>query len=890
MSVKIEDSNRDADGFIKLIFKKPIPKSTHFAKQFNLLETKEIVFHHGYIAITNYKMGDNREFEKMLSVWDKVAYKYRLVGGYYVKAYREFRINRGFNITKLQEFFPNRPMRVENDAFKSDKINTKLFAGPRNDFQRVALTFMTSQGMYEKNGKFTQQLIDALPGEGKAQPDDTMIPTPKGLRRLDKLKVGDMVFNVFGEPVPILKIYPQKGEQETYELTFKDGRTARCNPEHLWYVLDKGSRDKSMKTMTLSQILEKYEKWSTDNDGTKHVYHRYAIPVPDAVQFKERKVPIDPYILGALIGNGCLSEKALTISSGNLDVPLELVKRLGYPTNVREYNNYSYKFIKSSRIDSKGKTRHAYIQTKKYLKDIPELIGSKSGTKFIPDAYKYNSVDVRMELLRGLLDTDGHIAKEKCQIFYTTTSPQLKDDLVELVRSLGFMAFVTKDGRDKYKSGYCYRIMITCPDDIKPTLFKVNQHSLKRARRGAAHYKTRRRNDVMTIISIKKLEPTKQRCIYIDDPLHVYVSENFIPTHNTYCGIATTVFWQRKAVIFVPFAKLLNQWKESVTEFTDIKASEVMIVQGGEACEKIRKGKCKNIKIFIFMVDTVASYQKRYGDIKTIEMLESTRAYLKIIDEVHRDMKSLSMIEALSNFKMNYYLSASPGRSESKENWIFNTLFKNVPKFGSSFKQQDEKHLNVMIKKYYWMPTSIQIKSMVSMRTGLNTKAFERELINSAPEQRRSFDDALRVMLTWSKRVVKPKNKIMLLAQSIDTLHYLKTIVDEIYPGEAAIYYGGMKPKDKEEALTHRIVIATDSSLGTGADIAGLQMVINVATYAAWISARQISGRLRKLKDGSPCIYCELVDAGYLKTMRQFEKRAPELRKQAKSGNLAIVN
>ena len=358
---------------------------------------------------------------------------------------------------------------------------------------------------------------------------------------------------------------------------------------------------------------------------------------------------------------------------------------------------------------------------------------------------------------------------------------------------------------------------------------------------------------------------------------------------KSYCGIASIVYWSHKAVIFVPFSKLLNQWKDSILQFTSIKEKEIMCVQGGSACQKIIDGKCKDIKVFIFMVDTVASYQRRYGNLATIDLLEATHAYVKIVDEVHRDMKAISMIDALSNFRLNYYMSASPGRAESKENWIFRTMFRNVPQFGSSFKTEEEKHINIMIKKYFWTPDAIQIKNMVNVRTGLNTKAYERELINSPPTQRESFDTALEVMLKWAKGIMKPDKKAMILAQSVDTLYYIQNIAEKIFPGETGIYYGGLKPKEKDAALQKRIIIATSSTLGTGADIKGLQFNFNVSTYSNQIDAIQISGRTRKMDDAE-VVYCELVNFGYLKTARQFEKRKPYLLKRAKHGKLIFVN
>ena len=887
MDVINYDDYRDEDGFIRLVRKTSdkvkVESITPELPKYNRTETQEIILRHGHIAITNYKKGDCWELEKALSVWDKVSFKYRMVAGWFVEEYEELRLSRGYDLRLLARLLPNRKFRVENYPTKPEKIDIDLYAEPRNDFQKVALTFMTCQGSYTMNNKYTQQLIDADTGDGKAQPNDTMIPTPKGLRRLDSLKVGDKVFNLDGKPVKILNIYPQKGLQKTYEVIFKDGRSTRCNDEHLWYVFDKYGRS---EVLPLSEIRKNYLMPSKDG---KHMGHRYSIPLPGPIQYKEYELPIDPYLIGAFIGNGALGESALTFTSGNTNVTAEVSRRVGYPTHMRRYDNYSFRFITHQTIDYDMEPRYWYLQTDKFFEELPEMINCKSATKFIPDIYKYNSIENRWLLLQGLFDTDGHISKDKYKISYTTISERLKNDIVEIIQSLGMAAYVTMDTRDKYKTGVCYRIIVACPDILKPKFFKANIKSLKRANYASNNYKTRKRDGLLAIYDIKEVEATEQRCIYIDDPRHVYVTEKYLTTHNTYCGVASIAYWQHKAVIIVPLSKLLDQWKKTLIDFTSVKESEIMIVQGSSACEKILSGKCKDIKVFIFMVDTIASFQKKNGNVKTIELLDATHAYIKIVDEVHRDMKAISMIDALSNFRLNYYMSASPGRAEQKENWIFRTLFKNVPRFGSTFKTEEERHINIMIKKYFWTPDHMQIKAMVNPRTGLNTKAYERELINSTAQQRESFDTSIKVMLNWAKGVLKNTNKILILAQSIETLYYLQKLAEEVFPGETSVYYGGLKPKEKEAALKYKVIVATSSTLGTGADIKGLQFCFNTSTYANQIEAIQISGRTRKI-EGTEVVYCELVNFGYLKTARQFEKRRPALLKRAKHGKLIFVN
>lgn len=243
---------------------------------------------------------------------------------------------------------------------------------------------------------------------------------------------------------------------------------------------------------------------------------------------------IDPYVLGVLIGNGCLTERAVTISSGNMDVPKEVGRILHAITRMRHPSCYSYTFYHADQKGAHTATGKRLIYTADLFKDYPDFIGAKSGDKYIPDDYKYNSVKVRLDLLQGLLDTDGHVSEKKGRVSYSTTSTRLKDDIVELVRSLGMWARATTDKRDyKYHSGICWKIAISAPPAVKLTLFRVNYKSLRRICEYIVNKPKTTFSLNLRLTNIERVEDTEQMCIMVDDPDHIYIAQNFIPTHNT---------------------------------------------------------------------------------------------------------------------------------------------------------------------------------------------------------------------------------------------------------------------------------------------------------------------------------------------------------------------
>lgn len=348
---------------------------------------------------------------------------------------------------------------------------------------------------------------------------------------------------------------------------------------------------------------------------------------------------------------------------------------------------------------------------------------------------------------------------------------------------------------------------------------------------------------------------------------------------KTYCAIASSVFLSAKTVIFVPFSKLVPQWYESYSKFTDIKPDKILLVKGSKKCLEILEGQHKDKLVFIFMVDTFTSFHSRYGDMATMKMMYETGAYVKYIDETHRKLAAIIKIEALCNFRMNYYMTASFGRADEKEDRILNTAFKNVPKFGADFKQDEEKHINIFIKKYKFTPTQAEINMMYRRNTGLNIKSYESVLLNADNNRKRSFDESIKTMLTWSLKTIKPENRILFLCSTIDGIHYIKDILSSIYPvSEIGEYHYKISPKDKIKQLEKRIIISTDGSLGTGAHIDGLEHVHSIITYSNAISAKQLPGRGRRI-DGVKIIYIEYVNFGYIKTMNQYLRRKPSLEK-----------
>ena len=281
-------------------------------------------------------------------------------------------------------------------------------------------------------------LIVSSSGAGKAQPLTSKLYTPNGEITMGDIKIGDMVYGEDGLPHKVIGVFPQ-GKKRKVIATFSDGSIAECCDEHLWNII---THSGATYTKTLKEIIEGgYLNKQFFKNQNKYINtSKYRIPVTLPVKFVKQEHIISPYLLGVLIGDGYICNNIVAFST-NEDYIVEAVEKELHNLNdyiVKKYkgNNYTYVI--------KRKEFGANI-IKRELNRMN--ISVKSYDKFIPDEYKYDSVENRLALLRGIYDTDGCTQKSRTTIH--TTSYRLKDDIVWLCQSLGMTATVSEDRREK---------------------------------------------------------------------------------------------------------------------------------------------------------------------------------------------------------------------------------------------------------------------------------------------------------------------------------------------------------------------------------------------------------------------------------------------------------
>ena len=415
-------------------------------------------------------------------------------------------------------------------------------------------------------------------GCGKAQPLYSKVLTPNGFKKMEDIVVGDIVIDGNGEPTTVTNIFPQEFPHEIYEIKLDDGTAFRVADNHLnsvYYTTKKGDVEEVLPTLALIQVFKK---------GALPL--RIRVP---SIQFEEKQLPLDPYFLGVLIGDGSLHKDELSVSlyeEDMYDKISKICKSNGYVLSkknsadfikdfriIKEDNSYYHIGYKGKDYDNLSDLydalnkdgfkavsqdmrtiRKIYNHSPFYAKNYPDIfidyikkvrrnneikriirelnLDVMSREKFIPSTYLYSSAEQRLEMLRGLMDTDGQVrqatnpkGKKSSYYYYSTSSKRLSDDFCFLARSLGCTVTVTikkaRIGKKEYSDHYCHYIKV--PNGL---VIVSSQKHMKKLH-------TRELPVSKKIVDIQYVGMEECKCIIVKSNAHTYITDGMTVTHNT---------------------------------------------------------------------------------------------------------------------------------------------------------------------------------------------------------------------------------------------------------------------------------------------------------------------------------------------------------------------
>ena len=358
-------------------------------------------------------------------------------------------------------------------------------------------------------------LPDDLAGrlEGKALACNTPIPTPDGWRTMADLQPGDLVFDEAGRPTTVVAVSEVMLGRPCRDVVFSDGQTITADIGHLWSTRTKSAR----KHGGTAEIRTTAEVARTVRVGEEWNHH---VRLADAVHFPRGTLPIDPYVLGAWLGDGTSTSAIITCSDQDREV-LDEIERLGYPVRPAS-GPIRY------RIGGAGHTRNPATGPYERNSSLSSTLRNLGllGNKHVPAEYLVADIQQRTALLQGLMDTDGYIDEfGRCE--FVNTREGLSDAVLMLAASLGLRPVKRKkramlNGID---CGPAYQVKFT--PDIP----------VFRLKRKLARQKIGRFHRSRAIVGVHRTESRPVKCIQIEAPSGLFLAgPSFIPTHNSSLG------------------------------------------------------------------------------------------------------------------------------------------------------------------------------------------------------------------------------------------------------------------------------------------------------------------------------------------------------------------
>ena len=350
---------------------------------------------------------------------------------------------------------------------------------------------------------------------------------------------------------------------------------------------------------------------------------------------------------------------------------------------------------------------------------------------------------------------------------------------------------------------------------------------------------------------------------------------------KTYVTINAIVSMGEKAIIITHQEKIKKQWIETFYDKTNISDEDLLNVKNSSTIKKILAGKLK-AKYYFVNHQTLTSFANSNGWNRVHDFFETIKVGIKVYDEAHLSFKNIMLIDFFSDTKKTFYLTATFGRSDEKENRIFKKCFNAATKFGQETSEYEEnrKHIIYVPVLYRSNPTYNHLR-MASNAYGFSVLGFNNYALHCDEEQ-----TMLNKFFHIFDMCCKLEGKILITIPVIKDVEMIKEKIQKEYPymGKTiGTIHSNNDKETNEYAKSCDIICSTIKSSGTGVDIKGLRCIINLEPFSSKVTCNQLAGRLREYAKDKDTYFFDLIDIAFPVCERQHKTRIKHLNKKCKS-------
>jgi hypothetical protein len=742
---------------------------------------------------------------------------------FHVNLLREFQQMVAYCQIKRDDVQITRHPVVIDDSFRVEFVEAKLH--PPRDYQEEIIEYNLADG--------PNKVITLQAGGGKAQPLNAKIRVPGGWSTMGDMKVGSVVTAADGTPTTVTGIFPQ-GEQQIYKISFADGRVVEATGDHLWRVY----YDNTTKARQW-RICTTLEMWRL-----RQMNPRVFIELIEPEEGEEKDLLIEPWLMGLLLGDGTFTHTTVGFSSPDQFIIDEVQKHLPPQLSVQHAGGVDYRITRGRYPDVKHDVLDAL---KKY-----RLMGCRSWEKIVPDEYLEGSRSQRLALVQGMIDSDGYV-RPNGSVSYSTSSLQLANDLQYLIRSLGGIASISvKEPTYSYlgevhqgRTSYSVNIRYKNPTELC-RLPKKKERTKEDYQYGAT-----------LKLRVDNVEPSRMaeaQCISIDHPTHLYVTDDFVVTHNTLLAQHTMKRLGYRTSIMMK-GGYLDQWVSSLDIAFKFGRGDLVKIQGSIALHTIMQMAIDGDELpmcMLISINTFSEYIREYErngvtqmyPIAPHEFFEVMKIGLNIFDEGHQFPHQVMKLFVYTHIEKFMTLSATLETRNKFMNRIYEIMYPRCDRFDAGYRK-----VYISASAVFW-----QLKDSKSIRyTGYkgaysHVKFEESMMLSKNRKILANYVDMICAFADSEFISVMEKGQKMLIFCA--TVKFCTMLVKEIqkrYPHMDTTRYVSA---DKRTVMDKAdIIVSTVLSAGTAVDIPNLRVTWMTTAIDSQQANEQALYRTRPLVD-----------------------------------------